>query len=90
MDILFQNVFQVASSSLDSSLLKYSAKEYFFRAALCHLCVDVLNAQQAMERYIDLYPTFQDSREYKLLKVFNNSISVIDVHYKYPIEPLQV
>lgn len=60
---------QVASSSLDSSLLKYSAKEYFFRAALCHLCVDVLNAQQAMERYQEMYPAFQDSREYKLLKV---------------------
>ncbi|EEB20034.1 Soluble NSF attachment protein, putative [Pediculus humanus corporis] len=60
---------QVASSSLENSLLKYSAKEYFFRAALCHLCVDVLNAQHAMERYCQLYPAFQDSREYKLLKV---------------------
>lgn len=60
---------QVASSSLESSLLKYSAKEYFFRAALCHLCVDVLNAQHALERYQELYPAFQDSREYKLIKV---------------------
>ncbi|KAK7870841.1 hypothetical protein R5R35_014425 [Gryllus longicercus] len=60
---------QVASSSLESSLLKYSAKEYFFRAALCHLCVDVLNAQHALERYQELYPAFQDSREFKLLKV---------------------
>ncbi|KAG8313296.1 hypothetical protein J6590_006856 [Homalodisca vitripennis] len=59
----------VASNSLESSLLKYSAKEYFFRAALCHLCVDVLNAQHALERYTELYPAFQDSREYKLLKV---------------------
>ncbi|PNF32238.1 Alpha-soluble NSF attachment protein [Cryptotermes secundus] len=60
---------QVASSSLESSLLKYSCKEYFFRAALCHLCVDVLNAQHALEHYQELYPAFQDSREYKLLKV---------------------
>lgn len=69
------SVLQIASSSLDSSLLKYSAKEYFFRAALCHLCVDVLNAQQAMERYVELYPAFQDSRECKLLKVswYNNN-----------------
>lgn len=59
---------QVASSSLESSLLKYSAKEYFFRAALCHLCVDVLNAQHAIERYQEQYPAFQDSREYKLIK----------------------
>ncbi|XP_063236214.1 alpha-soluble NSF attachment protein [Bacillus rossius redtenbacheri] len=60
---------QVAASSLESSLLKYSAKEYFFRAALCHMCVDVLNAQHALERYQELYPAFQDSRECKLLKV---------------------
>lgn len=60
---------QVAGSSLESSLLKYSAKEYFFRAALCHLCVDVLNAQHALEKYVQQYPAFQDSREYKLLQV---------------------
>lgn len=59
---------QVASASLESSLLKYSAKEYYFRAALCHLCVDVLNAQHAIERYQEQYPAFQDSREYKLIK----------------------
>jgi alpha-soluble NSF attachment protein len=66
---------QVAASSLESSLLKYSAKEYFFRAALCHLCVDMLNAQHALERYIQQFPAFQDSREYKLLQV-NISISI--------------
>ena len=59
---------QVASSALESSLLKFSAKEYFFRAALCHLCVDILNAQHAMERYVEQCPSFQDAREYKLLK----------------------
>lgn len=58
----------VASSSLENSLLKYSAKEYMFRAALCHLCVDVLNAQHALERYLQQYPAFQDCREYKLVK----------------------
>ncbi|KAL3290369.1 hypothetical protein HHI36_023711 [Cryptolaemus montrouzieri] len=59
----------VATSALESSLLKYSAKEYLFRAALCHLCVDLLNAQHAMERYVQMYPAFQDSREFKLVKV---------------------
>ncbi|CAH0562040.1 unnamed protein product [Brassicogethes aeneus] len=58
----------VAASALESSLLKYSVKEYYFRAALCHLCVDVLNAQHALERYNQTYPAFQDSREFKLLK----------------------
>lgn len=65
----YQFILQVASASLESSLLKYSAKEYFFRAALCHLCVDSLNAQHALERYQEQYPAFQDAREYKLVKV---------------------
>lgn len=60
---------QVGSSSLESSLLKYSAKEYFFRAALCHLCIDVINAHNAIDRYKAIYPAFQDSREYKLLRI---------------------
>jgi alpha-soluble NSF attachment protein len=59
----------VASSCLESSLLKYSAKEYFFRASLCHLCIDLLNAQHALDKYAQQYPAFQDSREFKLVKV---------------------
>ncbi|KAM7349080.1 alpha-soluble NSF attachment protein-like isoform 1-T1 [Cochliomyia hominivorax] len=59
---------QVATTSLESSLLKYSAKEYFFRAALCHLSIDLLNAQHAIEKYSNQYPAFQDSREYKFIK----------------------
>jgi len=59
---------QVASSSLESSLLKYSAKEYMFRAALCHLCVDHEDAGIALTKYEEMYPAFQDSRECKLVK----------------------
>ena len=60
---------QVAASALESSLIKYSAKDYFFRAALCHLCVDVVNAQHACSRYEEQFPAFCDSREVKLVKV---------------------
>lgn len=67
--IKIQISIQVATSCLDNSLLKYSAKEYFFRASLCHLSVDLLNAQHALEKYSQQYPAFQDSREYKLVKV---------------------
>lgn len=59
---------RVGQASLESSLLKYSAKEHFFRAALCHLCVDLLNAQHAIQKYEEMYPAFTDSREHKLLK----------------------
>lgn len=67
-DLVF-SVQKVASSCLGSSLLKYSAKEYFFRASLCHLSVDLLNAQYALGKYVEQYPAFQDSREHKLVKV---------------------
>lgn len=35
---------------------------------LCHMCVDVLNAQHALKKYAEMFPAFQDSREYKLLE----------------------
>lgn len=38
-------VLQVGASTMDNPLLKYSAKEYFFKASLCHFVVDELNAK---------------------------------------------
>lgn len=35
----------MGTNAMDSPLLKYSAKEYFFKAALCHFCIDMLNAK---------------------------------------------
>ena len=59
---------KVAAHALESSLIKYSAKDYFFRASLCHLCVDAVNAQHAVQRYEEQFPSFGDSREAKLVK----------------------
>ena len=58
-------------------MIKYSAKEYFFRASLCHLCVDAVNAQHAIQRYEEQFPAFGDSRECKLVKV-GRSVSQFD------------
>uniref|UniRef100_A0AAQ5ZW99 NSF attachment protein beta n=1 Tax=Amphiprion ocellaris TaxID=80972 RepID=A0AAQ5ZW99_AMPOC len=59
---------QVAMSTMDNPLLKYNAKEYFFKASLCHFIVDELNAKLAIEKYEEMFPAFTDSRELKLLK----------------------
>uniref|UniRef100_A0A3B4EUL1 Beta-soluble NSF attachment protein-like n=3 Tax=Haplochromini TaxID=319058 RepID=A0A3B4EUL1_9CICH len=59
---------QVGANTMDNPLLKYSAKEYFFKAALCHFIVDELNAKIAVEKYEEMFPAFSDSRECKLLK----------------------
>ncbi|XP_053534005.1 N-ethylmaleimide-sensitive factor attachment protein, alpha b isoform X2 [Ictalurus punctatus] len=59
---------QVGTQAMDSTLLKYSAKDYFFKAALCHFCVDMLNAKLALQKYEEMFPAFSDSRECKLVK----------------------
>uniref|UniRef100_A0A8D3ECM0 NSF attachment protein alpha n=1 Tax=Scophthalmus maximus TaxID=52904 RepID=A0A8D3ECM0_SCOMX len=59
---------QVGTHAMDSTLLKYSAKDHFFKAALCHFCVDMLNAKLAVQKYEEMFPAFSDSRECKLMK----------------------
>ncbi|XP_014677665.1 PREDICTED: alpha-soluble NSF attachment protein-like [Priapulus caudatus] len=59
---------KIGTASIDSTLLKWGAKEHFFRAALCHMCVDVLNGQHALNRYEEMFPAFIDSRECTFLK----------------------
>ncbi|XP_049725532.1 beta-soluble NSF attachment protein isoform X3 [Elephas maximus indicus] len=59
---------KVGTNTMDNPLLKYSAKDYFFKAALCHFIVDELNAKLALEKYEEMFPAFTDSRECKLLK----------------------
>ncbi|XP_051981620.1 alpha-soluble NSF attachment protein-like [Xyrauchen texanus] len=59
---------QIGTYSMDTTLLKYGAKDHFFKAALCHFCVDMLNCKLAVQRYEEMFPAFSDARECKLLK----------------------
>mmetsp|Transcript_26984 Transcript_26984/g.76041 ORF Transcript_26984/g.76041 Transcript_26984/m.76041 type:complete len:289 (-) Transcript_26984:231-1097(-) len=65
----------VARTSLDSNLLKYSAKGYLLNAGICHLArgrqEDIFTA---IDRYCDLDHTFDNSRECKLLKDLANAV----------------
>lgn len=54
---------------MNHTLLKYGAKDYFFKATLCSLCIDLLAGTEAMEKYEDMFPQFAEARECKLLKV---------------------
>ncbi|XP_013984431.1 alpha-soluble NSF attachment protein isoform X2 [Salmo salar] len=70
---------QIGTYAMDSVLLKYGAKDHFFKAALCHFCVDMLNARLSVQRYEDMFPAFSDARECKLVKVKDfDSISRLD------------
>ncbi|XP_065754647.1 alpha-soluble NSF attachment protein isoform X4 [Phocoena phocoena] len=71
---------QVGTNAMDSPLLKYSAKDYFFKAALCHFCIDMLNAKLAVQKYEELFPAFSDSRECKLMK------KLLDAHEEQNVD----
>ncbi|CAH1183656.1 unnamed protein product [Phaedon cochleariae] len=61
--LIFQ---EIACFDLASSLMKYCAKQYLFRAAVCLLCAN-LDVTSKLETYINMYPAFEDSREYQLI-----------------------
>ncbi|VDD96071.1 unnamed protein product [Enterobius vermicularis] len=58
---------EIAMWEADHQTLKYAAKNHFFQALLCHLCVDLLDAQHALKRYKEISPSFADTRECKLI-----------------------
>ncbi|MCJ8748727.1 hypothetical protein PDJAM_G00168210 [Pangasius djambal] len=71
---------QIGTYCMDNTLLKYGAKDHFFKAALCHFCVDMLNAKLAVQRYEEMFPAFSDARECKLLK------KLLDAHEEQDID----
>jgi len=70
---------KMANTSLENSLLKDSVKEYFLRAALLHLCVNILNAQDAIQRYGNMQPLFRDSQECKFVETLIRNMEEEDV-----------
>uniref|UniRef100_A0A673JIU3 N-ethylmaleimide-sensitive factor attachment protein, alpha a n=1 Tax=Sinocyclocheilus rhinocerous TaxID=307959 RepID=A0A673JIU3_9TELE len=66
--------------SMDTTLLRYGAKDHLFKAALCHFCVDMLNCKLAVQKYEEMYPAFSDARECKLLTI------LLDAHEEQNID----
>merc|ERR1712100_136507 len=70
---------QIAQSSINNNLLKWSVKDYLFRAQLCHLANgDLVSAKRAMERYTDIDPSFSSSREFKFLNDIIAAVEAFD------------
>jgi len=64
---------KVATAALESTLLKYSAKDYFFKASLCQLVLcakhgDMKVLEDKLERYKDQHPAFDGDRSCKLIE----------------------
>ncbi|KAK3304509.1 soluble NSF attachment protein [Chaetomium strumarium] len=63
-----QNFEKVADSSLENHLMKYSVKDYWFKAGLCILATkDLVSARRNLERYMEKDPSFAGQRECQLL-----------------------
>lgn len=63
-----ENYEKVAAASINNNLMKYSVKDYFLRAGICHLASgDMVAARRAVEKYTDMDPGFAQQREAMLL-----------------------
>ncbi|KAM4059937.1 soluble NSF attachment protein, SNAP domain-containing protein [Hirsutella rhossiliensis] len=63
-----ENYEKVAEQSINNNLMKYSVKDYFLKAGICHLASgDLVAAQRGLERYRDMDPAFGTQREHMLL-----------------------
>uniref|UniRef100_A0A6G3MGU0 Alpha-soluble NSF attachment protein (Trinotate prediction) n=1 Tax=Henneguya salminicola TaxID=69463 RepID=A0A6G3MGU0_HENSL len=69
-----------ALESLKTPLIKFGAKEYFFRACLVALCYDILEAQVYLDKFNEADPSFQNSREGELIKEILRSVDDADVN----------
>jgi len=59
---------QVANASVSNNLLRWSVKEYFLKAGMCHLADgDIVATKKAVERYAQISPDFNGTREHKFL-----------------------
>jgi len=59
---------QVANASVSNNLLKWSVKDYFLKAGLCHLAEgDMVATKKAIERYAQISSEFNGTREHKFL-----------------------
>ena len=55
--------------------MKWSVKEYFLKAGLCHLASnDMVAVNRALESYRDLDPAFTQTREHQLLADITESV----------------
>ena len=66
---------KVASASVGNNLMRYSVKDYFLKAGICHLATaDAVGSRRAIDKYVEMDPTFQGQRECALLNDLLDSV----------------
>ncbi|RAL17784.1 alpha-soluble NSF attachment protein SEC17 [Aspergillus homomorphus CBS 101889] len=59
---------RIGRSSINNNLMKWSVKDYFLKAGICHLATnDLVATNRALESYRDIDTTFASTREHQLL-----------------------
>ena len=65
---------KIGKEYLKKNLLKWSAKNLFIKAGICHICLDdTIGSQRAVENYCTWDVTFATQRECKFLIALNKS-----------------
>ncbi|SPO05776.1 probable transport vesicle fusion protein SEC17 [Cephalotrichum gorgonifer] len=73
------NYEKVAKASINNNLMKYSVKDYFLKAGICHLATgDLVSSQRAISGYADMDSSFASQRENMLLNDLYNAIEAGD------------
>ena len=49
-------------TGVQTCALPICAKDHFFKAVLCHLCIDQLNGQLALNKFKDMQPARSEER----------------------------
>ncbi|KAB8074984.1 soluble NSF attachment protein [Aspergillus leporis] len=66
---------KIGRSSISNNLMKWSVKDYFLKAGICHLATnDLVATNRALENYRDIDTTFASTREHQLLVDLTQSI----------------
>ncbi|MBE7182504.1 MAG: hypothetical protein INR71_15080, partial [Terriglobus roseus] len=69
----------VAKDSLNNNTMKWSVKDYLFKAGICHLATnDMVGFGRALQSYAQLDPNFATQREHKLLADVGEAIEKAD------------
>ncbi|KAJ5720460.1 vesicular-fusion protein sec17 [Penicillium malachiteum] len=70
---------RIASQSMNNHLMKWSVKDYFLKAGICHLATnDLVETNRAFESYREINPAFVSEREHQLLVDLLQSIESKD------------
>jgi len=74
-----ENYDRVSAVSVTNNLMKWSVKDYFLKAALCHLATgDLVATNRAMEKYREMDPTFPSTREHQLIVDLSETVEAGD------------